>query len=395
MISANDLRNVKLTKTEKGYSIEEVNATLNAAATTIDAYVNENKELYHKMELLAARIEEYREEEDSIKSALISAQKMADQIKTESSNKADELIATSEATAKKTVSDANSQANKIVSEARDYANSIVAQKTDEANAMTAEAEKRANDAISSSKIVAQNILDQAKEISNDLISKSKEEKEAYENLNASLRTNTQEFIASVSSMYLKQLEILKDAQLGTINNDEKEVNSIQQEVDSLVGEIDEIEGAIPEDVKVEPVAKVDNVEEIGEMPYEKTQTLDEDEAFEELTDEDVKEAVEQFSQEEEEPQDPMKAVEAFSQNGITPIEEDNIAVPEITEDAPVEEDDDDSLFEEQKPNFEKYFHVKKEDAHGDRTQTISLVPPEDDDEEEEEPKFKGFFGKKK
>lgn len=383
MISANDLRNVKLTKTEKGYSIEEVNATLNAAATTIDAYVNENKELYRKMELLAARIEEYREEEDSIKSALITAQKMADQIKKESSENAT-----------KTVNDANDQAEKIVSEARDYANSIVKDKTDEANAITSEAEKKANEAINSSKIVAQNILDQAKEISDDLISKSKEEKEAYETLNASLRSNTQEFIATVSSLYLRQLELLKDAQLDTAVNDEKEVNSLQKEVDTLVDEIEEIEGAIPEDVKIEPVAPV---EDEADESDDELEIVEEDDAFEELTDEDMKEAVEKFSAEPEEPQDPMKAVEAFSQNGITPIEKDSFAVPEITEDAPVEsDDDDDSLFEEQKPNFEKYFHVKKEDAHGDRTQTISLVPPEDDDDDfEDEPKFKGFFGKKK
>ncbi|MBQ8077523.1 MAG: DivIVA domain-containing protein [Eubacterium sp.] len=388
MISANDLRNVKLTKTDKGYSIEEVNATLNAAATTIDAYVNENKELYRKMELLAARIEEYREEEDSIKSALITAQKMADQIRKESSEKAD-----------KTVTDANDQAGKIVSEARDYANSIIKQKTDEANAMTSEAEQKANEAINSSKIVAQNILDQAKEISEDLISKSKEEKEAYESLNASLRANTQEFIATVSSMYLRQLEILKDAQLDTAKSDEKEVDSIQKEVDNLVGEIDEMEGAIPENVSIEPVAAAEEIETEDEPTAEaetETETEAEDDVFEELTDEDMKEAVEKFSEEPEEPQDPMKAVEAFSQNGMTPIEKDAFSVPEITEDAPVEEDEEGSLFEEQKPNFEKYFHVNKQDAHGDRTQTISLVPPEDDDDEQDdEPKFKGFFGKKK
>ena len=383
MISANDLRNVKLTKADKGYSIEEVNATLNAAAATIDAYVNENKELYRKMELLAARIEEYREEEDSIKAALISAQKMADQIKKESSE----------------------QANKVVSEAREYAASITIEKTLEANAITTEAEKRANDAINSSKIVAQNILDQAKEISDDLISKSKEEKEAYESLNASLRANTQEFIANVSALYLRQLEILKDAQLGAALNDENDVKSIQKEVDSLVGEIDEMENAIPESVTVEAVAETEEPDELGKVPYEETQTLNgeeefdeikEEDAFEELSEEDVKEAVEKFSAEPEEPQDPMKAVEAFSQNGITPIETDTFAVPEITEDVEVEGEEEDSLFEEPERDFEKYFHVNKTDAHGDKTQTISLVPPEDDDDDEDsEPKFKGFFGKKK
>ena len=44
--------------------------------------------------------------------------------------------------------------------------------------------------------------------------------------------------------------------------------------------------------------------------------------------------------------------------------------------------------------FENYFNVNTKDAHFDKTQTISLIPPEDD-EDDDEPKFKGFFKKKK
>ena len=71
MISASDLRKIQLTEVNSGYSVEEVNAVINEAATTIEAYTNENKELYHKLEVLACKIEEYRTEEDSIKTALI------------------------------------------------------------------------------------------------------------------------------------------------------------------------------------------------------------------------------------------------------------------------------------------------------------------------------------
>ena len=46
--------------------------------------------------------------------------------------------------------------------------------------------------------------------------------------------------------------------------------------------------------------------------------------------------------------------------------------------------------------FESYFNLKKEDAHLDKTQTISLVPPDDyDDGEDDEPRHKAFFKKKK
>ena len=401
MISANDLRNVKLTKAADGYSVAEVDATLKLAAETIDAYVNENKELYKKMELLASKIEEYRAEEDSIKSALITAQKMADQIKREADEKSKELLESSEATAKKTLDDATEGSEKLVREAREYAAAIVKEKKAEAAALTEDAEKKANDAINSSKIVAQNILDQAKEISDDLISKSKEEKEAYEGLTASLKENAQEFIANVSALYIRQLEELKNAQLDTEKKDEKEVESIHEEVNSLANEMDEMENAIPESITIDaPVAEdIDEAEEESFEAEEETEaepefevTEDSDEAEFEIIDDEEDEVEDE---DDSEPADPMKAVEAFSQNGITPLDEDAINIPEITEDVPMQSSEEKSLFDDEgELPFESYFNVKTDDAHGDRTQTISLVPPEDD-EDEDDPKFKGFFGKKK
>ena len=77
MISANELRNIQISK----FTAEELAYVIQQASDTIDGYVNENKDLYHKLELLAAKIEEYREEEDSIKAALITAEKIAEFIK--------------------------------------------------------------------------------------------------------------------------------------------------------------------------------------------------------------------------------------------------------------------------------------------------------------------------
>ena len=395
MISANDLRNVKLTKAEDGYSVAEVDATLNLAAETIDAYVNENKELYKKMELLAAKIEEYRAEEDSIKSALITAQKMADQITKDADDKSRELLESSEATAKKTVDDATESSEKLVREAREYAAAIVKEKKAEAAALTEDAEKKANDAINSSKIVAQNILDQAKEISDDLISKSKEEKEAYEGLTASLKENAQEFIANVSALYIAQLETLKNAQLDTEKKNEDEVQSIHEEVNSLVNEMDEMENAIPESITIDaPAADAEEAEEDGFVAEDLFEAAAAPAAEEVSNDADF-EIIDDEEEETAEPADPMKAVEAFSQNGITPLDEDAINIPEITEDVPMQSAGEKSLFDEEAElPFESYFNVKTDDAHGDRTQTISLVPPEDD-EEEDDGKHKGFFGKKK
>ena len=88
----------------------------------------------------------------------------------------------------------------------------------------------------------------------------------------------------------------------------------------------------------------------------------------------------------------MEAVEAFSTDEITPIPNSSVYIPEINEDAQME---DESLFDNGEQPFESYFNIKREDDPSDRTETISLVPPDSDDDDDEEPKFKGFFKKKK
>lgn len=414
MISSANLRKTEFAVVPNGYSIDQVNDIINQAASTIEAYASESEDLYHKMEVLATKIEEYRAEENSIKSALITAEKMADKIKKESEEKAAALIAQSEKTAKTTTDDANAQSEKIISEARAYSSKLINDKTKEARQIILDAQTKANDAINSSKSVAKNVLDQAKEISEDLITKSKQEKEAYDILIATLKKDAADFIGRLKDLYGKQLDILGSANLDTSDEEadknKKDIDSAQSDVDNLIGEIDEMEKAIPgevvldvpdmpeEEAPAEPAAVETPVEE----KKESEPVAEAVEKPAEKAEKPVKENKEDFVlTEEKEPYDdketpdPMAAVEAFSQNEITPVEEDKTYVPEIQEDAQMEHEE--SLFDtDDEQPFESYFNIKREEHPGDRTETISLVPPEDDDETDgDEPKFKGFFKKKK
>ena len=75
MITPSQIREKNLSTVQSGgYDKEEVNALLAQIVESYQAVYDENKELYRKMEILAGKIEEYRSEEDSIKTALITAQ---------------------------------------------------------------------------------------------------------------------------------------------------------------------------------------------------------------------------------------------------------------------------------------------------------------------------------
>lgn len=426
MISSKELRQKDLEITQNGYNIAEVDALMAESAATIDAYEKQSGDLYHKLEVLAGKIEEYRQEEDAIKTALVTAQKMADKITKESNETASLLISKSEETAKDTVANAKAESDKIISSAREYSTNLIAEKTQQAEEITNKAQDKANEVIASAKVVAQDILDQAKQISDDLIAKSKAEKEAYEILSNTIKNDAKEFIEKVKSLYNNELDALNSAKLDKENDDtdaeEKSIAEIDSEVSGLVDEIEEFTSSIPQPISSEEsdddtedaeaeeaedlqevIAPDDAEDSEEEIEYEREEDnkepafdLNEIE-YEEITDDDDEDDITEDDEkpviEEDEPADPMEAVEAFSQNQITPIKSDS-PIPEISEDADMEDDDD--LFDNSgELPFEAYFNVNQQDVHNDKSQTISLIPPEADEDDEPQPKFKGIFKKKK
>lgn len=412
MISSKELKKLDFAINPNGYDANEVDSVIAQAADTIDAYQKESEELYHKLEVLATKIEEYRSEENAIKTALVTAEKMAEKIKKESSETASALITRSQEEAEKTMSEANAEADKIVSNARSYTSKLINDKTNEANDIIADAQNKANEAINSAKIVAQDILDQAKQISDDLISKSKAEKEAYEILTNTIKNDAKLFIEKIKALYNEEIEALNSANLETSDDAtqeaQKELDSVCEDVSGLVEEIEEVSNFIPENVVIqEDEQEIELVEEVQEA----NDSVADESVFEqepEESDEDEEENAEQeplviepaiieLDDEEEDDEDdefsdPMAAVEAFSQNTFTPSSGSR-TVNEIVDDSDIEEQG--SLFDDEAAlPFESYFNVKREDVHNDKTQTISLIPPEDD-EEDDEPRFRGFFKKKK
>lgn len=429
MISSKEIRQLDFAVTQNGYNTKEVDSVINECALTIDAYQKESEELYHKMELLASKIEEYRLEENAIKTALVTAEKMAEKIKKESNEESTALLEKSRQEADLTVSNAKAEADKIISSAREYSSTLIEDKTNEANEIITNAQNKANEAINSAKIVAQDILDQAKQISEDLISRSKAEKEAYEILTNTIKSDAKEFIEKVKSLYNAELDALNSANLDTSNEDTKqaqrEVDDIDDDVASLKEEIEDVSSSIPSEVVIEHIqekaAENEQANEITDEPenenedvqddfeiiddepeQEKSEPMtletetepDEDESGDVLKAEKIDEpAIIELDDDDDELTDPMAAVEAFSKTSVTPVSADARTVTEITDEADMQSQS--SLFDDETAlPFESYFNVKREDAHTDKSQVISLVPPEDD-EEDDEPRFRGFFKKKK
>ncbi len=118
MLTLNDIINISFRKANfAGYRTEDVDNFIDQVRDSydsllkkgieqkekIEALTAENAQLLKKIDVLAAKIEEYRSEEDEIKSALVSAQKLGDASIREARHKAEVII-----------KDANMKAERIV-----------------------------------------------------------------------------------------------------------------------------------------------------------------------------------------------------------------------------------------------------------------------------------------
>ena len=114
MITAQDIREKTFEKsTFGGYAMNEVDDFLDELAGDLAASQKETASLRSKMKVLVEKIEEYRESEDAMHLALVSAQKVAKTIQAESQAQADELIANAKAEAEAILAAARAEAEAV------------------------------------------------------------------------------------------------------------------------------------------------------------------------------------------------------------------------------------------------------------------------------------------
>lgn len=93
MLTVNDIRDVKFRKTNiGGYKAEDVDNFLDEVQDSYEKLQKENLSLAQKIKILADRVSQYRKDEESVKDALVSAQKLANSELTKAKAEAAEII---------------------------------------------------------------------------------------------------------------------------------------------------------------------------------------------------------------------------------------------------------------------------------------------------------------
>lgn len=110
MLSIDEIKNISFRRASiGGYRPEDVDNFIDQVLITMEQLRKEKSDLVKKMDILATRVEEYRAEEDAVRNAILSAQKVADSTIKEARAKAARMIEESENLAKAKLYDLNVQ----------------------------------------------------------------------------------------------------------------------------------------------------------------------------------------------------------------------------------------------------------------------------------------------
>lgn len=109
MLTVNDIRDVKFRKTNiGGYKAEDVDNFLDEVQDSYENLQKENLSLTQKIKILADRVSQYRKDEDSVKDALVGAQKLANSELAKAKAEAMEIIEKAQKEADSILKNANS-----------------------------------------------------------------------------------------------------------------------------------------------------------------------------------------------------------------------------------------------------------------------------------------------
>ena len=110
MLSIEDIKNISFRKASLGgYKPEDVDNFIDQVLITMEQLRKEKSDLIKKMDILATRVEEYRADEDAVRNALLSAQRVADTTVKEARTKAAKILDEAENIAKAKLYDLNVQ----------------------------------------------------------------------------------------------------------------------------------------------------------------------------------------------------------------------------------------------------------------------------------------------
>ena len=97
MLTIDEIREISFRRAGKnGYNAADVDDFIDEVTATVEQLIAEKNDCVRKMDILATKIEQYREDEETVRNALLTSQKLSDTTIKEAKNKADYIVKSAE-----------------------------------------------------------------------------------------------------------------------------------------------------------------------------------------------------------------------------------------------------------------------------------------------------------
>lgn len=303
MLKAEQIQNAQFSVVAKGaYRAEEVDSFLKVVASDFAALNARNDELVKKMGVLAQKIEQYREEEDSINAALISAERLAKSIKADANTQAEATKQQAEQDALDIKAQAKEEASQIIADAKKQSADLVEKTKATVAAYTEKAKNDTNTAINAANDTAERTIADAKSQASVIIGDSEVRYNDYTEKAAKLREEILKYKAECDALCKKQLEMLGEIEVdGTYEIEPVEAVEAVEDSFEAVKEIDipvtEMDVAEEIEVVEEVPADDDEPEEAAEATETAEAEDDNDDIFDGLFNEETNDGTEEETDE--------------------------------------------------------------------------------------------------
>lgn len=274
MLKPEQIRSHRFISAGRGtYEAGDVDSFLSEVAASYEQVFRENGDLVKKISLLAERVSQYKKDEDNIRRALLTAERMADKIQRESQQSAQEQLDSAE-----------KKAQELIASAQNRADVLETAASVKASQLTEESNRNATERITSAERTASAMISNAETKANEIIESAKKNAQLeLDRINADIRVNSatleklegevsafRNFILDAYQKHIELISSLPQKQemptVPTINTDEYiSGNSAQVEDDAssdndvVIEEPEKSEEAEPEESEKDE-APAENVE---------------------------------------------------------------------------------------------------------------------------------------
>ena len=248
MLTPDKIKDKVFQTTGRGsYRSDDVDMFMREVAASYEQMFKENGDLVRKISILAKKVEEYRADEESLKMALLNAQKLADRIVAEAKETAANEVASVKGETDKLRADAAADAQALETNAKNESEAMIENAKAEAEKILADANREAN------------------EILGTINRKVTHESLVYE----MIQKEASEFKAKLIAMYREHITLIND--LPEIVDEKLDAEEAAQ-AEETVETVEEVaEGVVEETEKI--------VEEAAEEVADEETAFAEDDSF--------------------------------------------------------------------------------------------------------------------